>query len=374
MSDTTSDRLALISADSHVNPPVSLWQEYLPSEFHDAAPHIEHADEGDFEVFEGCRKPIIGLTGAAGRRPEEYSMTVRRLEDVRPGGYLSGPRIEDQDIDGIDAEVLFGGLAAAPLPSRDPALARASYTSYNRWLADFCSYSPTRLFGIAYVPCNEPDDTLEEVRSAASFGFRGALLTQKPTNGSWADPEWEPLWAQMVALGWPVHFHVGGSGGLAHAQAMGAPGPDAYLNSMVARKLEMSLALGTLVLSGVLVRHPELKVVSVEAQIGWVPFWKEYIDHAYEKHRWHLNHHFDERPSFYIERQVFYTFMEDRHGIDARHACGVDRIMWANDYPHSETTWPNSHKILADTFEGVPRDEIQRIVRDNCAELYGLDA
>ena len=202
------------------------------------------------------------------------------------------------------------------------------------------------------MPSTDPDDTLAEVRDAAAHGLRGVLLTQKPTEGAWSDEHWEPLWDELVALGLPVHFHVGGSGGLQHAAATGQGGPAGYLNSMMARKLEMSLALGTLVLSGVLARHPELKVVSVEGQIGWVPFWKEYIDHVYEKHRWHLDHHFDEPPSFYIDRQVYYTFMEDRHGVDARHACGVDRIMWANDYPHSETTWPHSHKILSEAFVG----------------------
>jgi predicted TIM-barrel fold metal-dependent hydrolase len=362
----------VISADSHVNAPVEMWVDYLPTEFRDRAPVLEHTDDGDFEVFEGRRKPLIGLTAAAGRRPQEYTMTVRRLDEVRRGGFDPGPRIEDQDLDGIDAEVLFGGLAGTPLTSHDPALSRASFTAYNRWLADFCAYAPTRLYGIAYVPYADPDDTLAEVHDAAAHGLRGVLLTQTPAEGSWADERWEPLWRELVTLGMPVHFHVGGSGGLQHAATTGDGGPAGYLNSMMARKLEMSLALGTLVLSGVLASHPELKVVSVEGQIGWVPFWKEYIDHVYEKHRWHLDHHFDEPPSFYIDRQVYYTFMEDRHGVDARHACGVNRIMWANDYPHSETTWPYSHKILGEAFTGVPGNEIQRIVHDNCAELYGL--
>jgi predicted TIM-barrel fold metal-dependent hydrolase len=365
----------VVSSDSHVNAPVEMWVEYLGPEFRDRAPMLERSDDGDFEVFEGRRKPLIGMTGAAGRRPQEFSMTVRRLDEVRAGGFEPGPRIEDQDRDGISAEVLFGGPPGPPLNSQDPAMARASFTAYNRWLADFCAYSPNRLYGIAYIPSDDPEDTLAEVRDAAALGMRGVLLTQRPSDGSWADERWDPLWHELVSLGWPAHFHVGGGvGALQHvaATASGAAGPLGYLNSMVARKLEMSLALGTFVLGGVLVKFPDLKLVSVEGQIGWVPFWKEYIDHVYEKHRWHLGYHLDEPPSFYIDRQVFYTFMEDRHGVDARQACGVDRIMWANDYPHSETTWPDSYKILAETFENVPEAEISRIVYGNCVELYGL--
>ena len=173
----------VISADSHVNAPVEMWADYLPAEFRDRAPVLEHTDDGDFEVFEGRRKPLIGLTAAAGRRPQEYTMTVRRLDEVRRGGFDPGPRIEDQDLDGIDAEVLFGGLAGTPLTSQDPALSRASFTAYNRWLADFCAYAPTRLYGIAYVPSTDPDDTLAEVRDAAAHGLRGVLLTQKSDRG-----------------------------------------------------------------------------------------------------------------------------------------------------------------------------------------------
>ena len=360
-----------VSADSHVNPPPDMWAEYLPADLRDRAPVVERSDEGDFVVFEGTRKPMVGLTAAAGRRPEEYAMTVRRFDDVRAGGWSPAPRLEDQDVDGVDAEVLFGTLGH-PLPSSDPALVRAGYTAYNHWLADFCSYAPERLVGIAYVPGDDPTDAISEIRDAAARGLRGALLPHTPVTGTWADDEWAPLWETLVELDWPANFHVGGSR-LGTAAASGAAGPSPFLNSMVATKLAMCLTLGDLVISGVLIRHPELKVVSVEGQIGWIPFWKYYLDHVYEKHRWHKDLHFAERPSFYIERQCWYTFMEDPPGIEARHLCGVDRIMWSNDYPHSETTWPHSHKIIGDILAEVPTPEVQRIVRDNCVELYHLD-
>ena len=111
-----------VSADSHVNPPAEMWAEYLPAEFRDRAPTVERTDEGDFEVFEGQRRPMMALAAAAGRRPEEFTMSVRRFDEVRAGGWEPGPRVEDQDIDGVDAEVLFGAAVGAPLPSQDPEL------------------------------------------------------------------------------------------------------------------------------------------------------------------------------------------------------------------------------------------------------------
>ncbi|MFI5047664.1 MAG: amidohydrolase family protein [Acidimicrobiia bacterium] len=357
-----------VSADSHVNPPADMWREYLPAEFRDRAPTVERTDEGDFEVFEGRRRPMMALAAAAGRRPEEYTMSVRRFDEVRPGGWEPGPRVEDQDIDGVDAEILFGAAVGAPLPSGDPDLARAGFSAYNRWLADFCSYAPDRLIGMAYLPLDDPEVAIAEARDAASRGLRGAVLAHQPPTGDWAAEEWASLWRTIVELGWPAHFHVGGSANIgAVSQVRGA-----FLNGLVASKFNLPLSLGAMVLSGVLAEHPDLKLVSVEGQIGWIPFWKYYLDHVYEKHRWHQNVHLDELPSTYIERQMWFTFMEDPPGIDARHACGVDRIMWSNDYPHSETTWPHSQKIIGDIFERVPADEVQKIVRDNCVALYGL--
>jgi len=365
----------VISADSHVNAPIEMWREYLPAAFRDRAPRLERTDEGDFEVFEGQRKPISRMAAQAGTRPEEYTTTVRRFDEVRPGGWDPATRIEDQEIDGVDAEVLFGSVGEAPLGSADPALARASFTAYNRWLADFCRHDPARLIGMAYIPCDDPDDAIKEARDAASWGLRGAVIPHVPGTGEWRDEAWAPFFRTLTELGWAAHLHV--SSGNRRLRPAGSSSPgfgrgDEFMNHLVNTKLEMPLSLGKLVLGGVLAAHPDLKVVSVEGQIGWVPFWKYYIDHVYEKHRWWTQTHLPERPSFYADRQVWFTFMEDPPGIEARHRCGIERIMWSNDYPHSETTWPHSQKIVSDIFESVPADEVRRIVRENCQELYGI--
>src|SRR5271155_1463545 len=100
----------LISADSHVNPRTEMWAEYLAPEFRARAPRVEKTDEADFEVFEGKRKPIAGLSSSAGRPPEEYTSDIRRFDEVRPGGWDPAERLRDQDIDGVEAEVLFGAV------------------------------------------------------------------------------------------------------------------------------------------------------------------------------------------------------------------------------------------------------------------------
>ncbi|HLY82805.1 MAG TPA: amidohydrolase family protein [Acidimicrobiales bacterium] len=365
----TDHAYRLISADSHVNAPADMWATYLPAEFRDQAPKVEHTDEGDFEVFEGKRKPMMSMSAMAGRRPQEYTATVRRFSDVRAGGWDPAARLEDQDIDGVDAEVLFGSVGDAPLPSQDPKLTRAGFTAYNHWLADFCAHDPARLIGAAYIPCEDPDDAIAEVRDSASRGLRGAVITHQAETGEWRDEMWAPFWRTLVELNWPAHLHV--SSGTHRAPTNMTRG-DQFMNHLVSTKFEMPLALGRFVLGGVTEAHPDLKIVSVEGQIGWIPFWKYYIDHAYEKHRWHTDTHLPELPSYYVSRQIWFTFMEDPVGIDAYEACGVDRIMWSNDYPHSETTWPQSQKIAGEILEKVPADAVRKILRDNCRDLYGL--
>ncbi len=368
----------LISADSHVNPRTEMWAEYLAPEFRDRAPRVESTEEADYEVFEGRRRPIANLSSAAGRRPEEYTAAIRRFDDVRPGGWEPAARLEDQDIDGVAAEVLFGAVGNAPLASEDPGLARASFTAYNHWLADFCSYNPNRLIGLAGIPCDDPADAVTEVEDAAARGLRGAVIPHTPGTGEWQDDNWEQFWRSVLDKGWPVHIHV--SSGVRRtlgtgdpAQPAGATRGDIFMNGLVASKLETPLSLGRFVLGGTLARYPDLKLVSVEAQIGWVPFWKYYIDHVYEKHRWWTNFQLPELPSEYAERQIWFTFMEDPPGIELAHRCNVNRIMWSSDYPHSETTYPHSRKIAQEILSNLPPDTFRRVVRDNCAELYDLD-
>ena len=222
---------------------------------------------------------------------------------------------------------------------------------------------------MAYIPCDDPDVAIAEARAAAARGLRGAVLPHLPPGGDWAAEEWAPLWRTIVELGWPAHFHVGGSASIGAVVAESA----ARSSTVSSRASSTCRCRSARSCSpACFAEHPDLKLVCVEGQIGWIPFWKYYIDHVYEKHRWHQNVHLPELPSTYIERQMWFTFMEDPPGIEARHACGIDRIMWSNDYPHSETTWPHSQKIIGDIFERVPVEEVRKIVRDNCVELYGL--
>jgi predicted TIM-barrel fold metal-dependent hydrolase len=357
----------LISADSHVNPPPTIWRDYLSAEFHDRAPRLESTAEGDFQVFEGRRTPLLGINAMAGRKFEDYSLNVRRLSEQRPGGWDPAERLKDQDLDGVQAEVMYGG---GPLPSQDPALRRASFFAYNDWLADFCSVAPKRLLGMAYIPCESADVAIAEVRRAARKGLAGAVIPRFPHGGgNWFDPQWEPLWDTFVEVGWPAGVHVGGRG---REMAMPSTDSTGFLADLLMSKFAMGEAISILVLSGILERHPQLRVISVEGQIGWLSFAHYYLDHLWERHRFWTKSNLKEPPSHYFKRQVYATFMEDPVGLRECHHIGIDKIMWSSDYPHSETTWPKSRELTDGWFKEFDAQDRFRICAGNARQLYNL--
>jgi predicted TIM-barrel fold metal-dependent hydrolase len=357
----------LISADSHVNPPPTMWRDYLGAEFRERAPRLEKTGEGDFQIFEGRRTPLLGINAMAGRKFEEYSLTVRRLSEQRPGGWDPAERLKDQDIDGVQAEVLYGG---GPLPSQDAQLRRASYFAYNDWLAEFCSANPRRLLGVAYIPCEEVEEATGEIRRTARKGLAGAVIPRfPPGGGNWFDPRWEPLWDTLVEVGWPAGVHVGGRG---REMAMPSLDSTGFLADLLMSKFAMGEAIAILVLSGILERHPELRVISVESQIGWMSFAHYYLDHLWERHRYWTKSALKERPSYYFKRQVYATFMEDPVGLRECHQIGIDNIMWSSDYPHSETTWPKSKELTENWFKDFDAQDRAKICAANAQRLYNL--
>src|SRR2546428_183898 len=180
----------LISSDSHVNIPDDAWQQYLDPEFRDRAPRVERTDEGDFRVFEGKRTPIMTLDNLAGKKPEEFKLNVRKLEEQRSGAWDPAERLKDMDTDGVDAEVLYVG---GPLMTTDVELHLNSVRGYNRWLADYCSHAPDRLLGMAAIPINTPERAAEEIRfAAAQPGLAGGEKPRFPPGGAFCGVEREP--------------------------------------------------------------------------------------------------------------------------------------------------------------------------------------
>jgi predicted TIM-barrel fold metal-dependent hydrolase len=358
----------LISSDSHVKMPDEAWQEYLDPEFRDRAPRIERTEDGDFRVFEGQRTPIHALDNSAGKRPEDFSLNVRKMEDQRPGAWDPEARIKDMDIDGVDAEILFFG---GPLITKDRPLHRNSVRGYHRWLSEFCAQEPHRLLGMACIPIDTPAIAVEEIRFARKAGLVGGTIPLFPPDGEYGDPKWDPMWEAFLDAGLPVALHTG-------TRRPGTPevklfdSAARFMTGLVMNKMTMAEAISELIHGLVMPRYPDLKFVAVEAQIGWISFVQYYMDHLWEKHRYWTDSKLEHPPSRYFHRQVFATFMEDPVGLREYQHIGVDNIMWASDYPHSETTWPNSRTLTDGWLKSFPREDRDKILWRNCAGVFDL--
>jgi predicted TIM-barrel fold metal-dependent hydrolase len=302
----------------------------------------------------------------AGRKYEEYRADATRLGEGAVGGYDPVERLKDMDVDGVDAEVLFGTVGGAYInQTDDPALKVALIRAYNDWLADFCNAAPERLLGVAEMPYWNIDQTLAEARRAKEKGLRGILLHAIPFDHNYTEPYWEPLWSLVEDLDLPVHWHLGPrplTPGLA----------DQMIIAITCNKAMMMEPIASVVLSGVLARHPQLRVVSVEGGAGWAAFTVPWMDNVWRRHRYWKNSPLTEEPSTYFRRQVKLTFIEDPAGVRERHTIGLESLMWSSDYPHSDSTWPHSQEVIAEHLAGVPENEKALIIGGNAAELYGV--
>lgn len=361
---------AVISADSHVVEPLTLWTERCDARFRDRVPRLVRdldGRKGNFVVCEDALPMPLSAFCSAGFSPEELARAFAADEPaVRAGGFEPQARLADMARDGVAAEVIYPSVALQAFRVRDAALQAECFRIYNDWLAAFCSAAPDRLFGVALLSLFDVTAATRELERVAQLGLRGAMVWAAPPMGdSYARPAYDPFWAAAAAARLPVSLHLGTT------QDLTAPGESLAVAFMMTI-LPVQRALSQLVLGGVLARHPELRVVSVENEIGWLPHFLARLDHGAAKYREVAGLALDMKPSEYFRRQVSATFQEDRIGIDARARIGVESLMWASDYPHSDSTWPHSREVIARDFADVPPAEREQILAGNVARVYGI--
>ena len=373
----------IISADDHIDLqwlPKDLWQKRVPLPLRERAPRVVDTPEGPYWVCGEDRwDPWGGRKGAAG------AMGGRRLALERGGVLEHGVlrptttelRLADMDRDGIDATVMYGPIV--PLLIKDPELRRVCYRAYNDWLAEFCATAPERLVGAGLIPIDEPKAAADEVRYLKQIGLRtGMLLAARVELPLW-DAAWESLWQAAGETGIPIGFHLGG--GLRTTVYGGPHATDA--GNMGVRvscaPLQMDEPLAAVIFSGALERYPSLKIVLAETGIGWLPYMLERMDDTYRKFldageywRKHGGLQLTMPPSAYFRRQVWATFQTDHVGSRLLDLLGDQRVMWASDYPHADSTWPESQKAIEGNFGAAAPRTRRRILCDNARELYRL--
>jgi predicted TIM-barrel fold metal-dependent hydrolase len=370
------EKYIVVSADGHAGPPGPVYREYLDPAFH--------------EQFDAHQHEITTQRAVNEEFVEEWDEETGDRE--LKAAYDSDVRLGILDEEGVAAEVLFpdadvlgtGRAAASPFGSglasgadAEPAQVLAGARAHNRWLADFVAEAPTRRVGCAVVPITHGvENAVAEIHWAADHGLKGVMIpTRWFDKPAYLDPGYEPVWAALEETGRVLHTHSGAG----PADYDLGPG---FMGIYAAEAWWWAARpLWVLILSGVFERHPGLKYVIAENGAWWAPDILARMDEKWEGH--HATRKFGEalfkdglsmKPSAYMDRNCFLAASTPTtDDLERRDRIGVGNLLWGNDLPHPEGTYPHTRRWITDRFRDVPVDETRRILGENAIGVYDLD-
>ena len=361
--------MRMISADSHITEPPNCYRDHIDPEFRDRAPHIEHIDGGgDIFVIDGMKTPVpLGIVAAAGKPAEQIRLLGTRFEDLHRGGWDPEARLADQDRDGVAAEVIYPTVGMAICNHRDADYKKACFDAYNRWLAEYCGAHPDRLWGAGQTAMRSPAEGIRDLEAIKAHGLRGVMMPGQPVVEDYDSGAYDEFWEAAIALGLPLSFHI-----LTTRDSL-PRGP--RMNAFLSVVRGCQDIMGMLVLGGVFERHPKLRIVCVEADAGWVPHYMYRMDHAWKRHRNWLpagSTPLTRLPSEYFAENIYVTFQDDWVAFRCVGMMNWRRLMWANDFPHSDSTWPWSQEMLAEHAGELTEEQRAAILGGTVSALYGV--
>ena len=329
----------IISADSHITEPPNTYVDHIDRKWRDRAPRLEFQEgAGDVFVVDGMKRPIpMGLVAAAGKPPEEIRVLGVRFEEMHRGGWDPDARMADQATDGIAAEIIYPTVGMVLCNHADFDYKKACFAAYNRWLASYCAPHPERLIGMGQTSMRTPKDGIEELEAIQALGLRGVMMPGNPAEEDYDSTLYDDFWRAAIDLELPLSFHI------LTTRESRPRGP--AMNGFLSIVRGCQDIMGTLVLGGVFERHPQLKVVCVEADAGWVPHYMYRMDHAYKRHRYWLpaGQELSKLPSEYFRENIYTTFQDDWVAFKTADLMNWKRLMWANDFPLAPpNTWAKS--------------------------------
>lgn len=358
----------IYSCDDHLDLPAvppGVWQTRLARADAERGPRVVTRDGQTVWLCEGR---VLGRSGGSPLLGKFSAIGRAGIED---DGFRAGTpalRLQDMDRDGLWASVIYGPLAIG-LPIRDPALQSACFAAWNDWaIEEFNAVAPDRLCVLAFLPGHSAGAAAAELERAARIGHRGAVIDVFDID--LADRAWDRLWAAAEHTGLPVSFHLKDGTWSEQLSYQVGKWQSAAFASVLPLQLDEALAIMTF--SGALERHPGLKLVLAEAGIGWLPYFVARMDLEWRNLRDKLDYASAVPPSELFHRQVLVTFEEEALGAQLIPLVGVDSCMWASDYPHTDSTFPNSRHAIEEALGALPGPDRRRITATNCARLYGF--
>jgi predicted TIM-barrel fold metal-dependent hydrolase len=393
----------IISVDDHVVEPPGVWQDRLPARYRDEGPRVVRApvkeisfvggkfaavpgdpgDEGepvDWWFYEDLRRPLIRLDAAVGHDRDEITLSGTTYDWMRPGAWQVKPRLEDMDLNWVEASLCFPTFprfcGQTFTEAKDRELALLCVRAYNDWMIEeWCGESGGRLIPLSIVPLWDAHLAAAEVRRVAEAGCRAVCFSEIPPFlglPSVHDPDryWDPFFAACEETGTVIAMHIGSS------SKMPSTSPDAP--PAVGSTLTFANACYSLVdwlMCGAFVRFPGLKIAYSEGQIGWIPYVLERADVVWRENRaWGgVGESVPCPPSELFRDHVFGCFFDDAHGVRSIEEIGVDNVTYESDYPHSDSTWPRTRQVAEEQLAGLAPEVVEKVVRTNAIRMLQLD-
>ena len=368
----------VISVDDHLIEPPDLFIGRMPAALADQAPKIVETDAGDqVWVYEDRTYPNVGLNAVVGRPRDSWSMDPARFDEMRPGCYDIDARIRDMDINGVWASLCFPSLVAGFCGavfsrSNDPELGLACVRSWNDWHAEvWAGTHPERIIPLQLPWLADIELAADEVRRNAAVGFKAVSLPEFPAQlgfPSIFSGKWDPLFAACAETETVVCLHTGASSWAP------LPSPDPPFELLPTLfPVNGLVAAAEWLWSGAPLRFPDLRVAFSEGGIGWVPMLLDRVDYVLhhsasgnESSAWPS----DMLPSEVARRNFWFCTIDDPSVLGLRERIGVDHIMVESDYPHADSTWPDTQQVMADAMGHLPADEMRQMAGGNAARLF----
>ena len=389
----------IVSVDDHVVEPPHVWETWLPERFRDRGPKVErrgigamkHIGGGQYEqtfdpdgpeadcwVYEDLVYIHKRHVAAVGFDRDDMTMSPITYDEMRPGCYDPKARVEDMQMNHVEASLCFPTFprfcGQTFTEAKDRELGEACVYAYNDWMVEeWCGDSDGQLLPLPIIPLWDAELAAKEVLRNAERGARAVCFSEIPPHlglPSIHSGDWDPLFAACQDTSTVICMHIGSS------SRMPATSGDAPV--AVAATLSFGNAMASMsdwLFSGKLVQFPDLKLAYSEGQIGWIPYILERADDVWSEHRaWGgVADLVPEPPSTYYYRQIYGCFFRDRHGIEAIDIVGPDNVTFETDYPHTDSTWPDTKKVAEELMAGVPQDVVDKVMRTNAAKMLHLD-
>jgi predicted TIM-barrel fold metal-dependent hydrolase len=360
--------MRIIDIDGHVREADDLWERYLEPPFRARAPKVRRVPNGQLLfLLEGDRYH---------RKPDETPFHDKQDDSPanpnRERAMHPAARLRDMDLEGIDCGMLFPS-AGLYLPSvEEESYAAALCRAYNDWLFDYCRADPKRLLGVGVVPVQEIKAAVAETRRVVrELGFKGVFVRPNPVKGrTLDDPYYDPFYATLQEMAVPLMIHEGSGAYLPTAGADRFPG-QWFFTHTVSHPFEQMLACLSLICKGVLEKFPRLQVVFLESGAGWLPYWLWRMDEHHEILPFQVPW-LKMKPSDYFRRQCYVSCEPDEDNLAATvEALGEDRVVFASDYPHWDSTFPGATRAILENG-ALTAGAKQKIMGENARRLLGI--